>query len=460
MKKRVLSIIGIMAIMMAMIQFSFSSKAEPEDNTYYMGEVQQKDDAGYGKNKKMSKKDVHYGWDLGRFKITGYTRQTTDADGKIVFLKNVGDEINLSFELDQDITKLNGKKSLVISKDKNGYDDYFGISKNERTNFGKGALVVKMTDYQNNVTYVEPYVDYLVGIDKGANTDIKTFEEGDYEIALDYEIRKKIKVFSDKYTHYQIKIEFSVRNGNCMVFPFDIKTKKELVNTSFTENGFYLDLAKSRYLTIDVKKLNYVESDGSLVEDTRFNKPAADGEEFTDEGVYIITVRNLYTNAETEKKIYVGDNPILKAYVTTGKDIDYIKELVDEGATIDDDGEIILPVEDDKVDVEESGDAVSENVISDNEIDVTSVESKSSDASKIEKDKPSNSNINLNKYIVIASLLIVVACFIINVSTRRKLAAYKAESNSKTSQEQEVSKEKEETKDSDGSEENHNIKED
>ena len=44
----------------------------------------------------------------------------------------------------------------------------------------------------------------------------------------------------------------------------------------------------------------------------------------------------------TEKKIYVGTDPILKAYVTTGEDIDQIKKLLSEGAVIEDDGTITL----------------------------------------------------------------------------------------------------------------------
>ena len=62
-----------------------------------------------------------------------------------------------------------------------------------------------------------------------------------------------------------------------MVYPFDVNTGSELTNCSFTENGFYLDLANSRYLDIDVKKENYVEENRTLIEDTRFNRPAKDG---------------------------------------------------------------------------------------------------------------------------------------------------------------------------------------
>jgi hypothetical protein len=158
-----------------------------------------------------------------------------------------------------------------------------------------------------------------------------------------------------------------------MVYPFDTVTKTELVNTSFTSNGFYLDLAMSRYLNLDVKKSKYVESEGVLIEDTRFNSAISDGTEFTDEGIYTITVSNIYTGNKTEKKIYVGSNPLLQAYVTTGKDIEYIKELVSQGATINDDGTITLPnnevvaVEQEDVSAEDITAGNTENVESNSE---------------------------------------------------------------------------------------------
>ena len=58
-----------------------------------------------------------------------------------------------------------------------------------------------------------------------------------------------------------------------------------------------------------------------LTEDVRFNKPAKDGEQYTDEGIYTITVSNVYTNQTTTKVIYVGTDDVLKAHVTTGLSI-------------------------------------------------------------------------------------------------------------------------------------------
>jgi hypothetical protein len=86
-----------------------------------------------------------------------------------------------------------------------------------------------------------------------------------------------------------------------------------------------------------------------LTEDTRFNTATKDGDTYADEGIYTITVRNEYTGKETTKKIYVGDNAVLKAYMVTGKSISQINELMAQGAVINEDGTITIPEATDKV---------------------------------------------------------------------------------------------------------------
>jgi hypothetical protein len=371
---RFIATVGVFACILAAMP-NQSVYADSSDNVYYLGEgAAQKTNGEYAKGKEITKGDMHYGWNLGKFEISGFTRRI-DSDGNDIYLKSVGDEISLSFLLEQDIEQLNGKDSLYISEDKKAQDAEFDVTENKE--FGIGTLLIKKTDYQNNVTY-SYYTDYLKGVESGANTEIKLLEEGDYEIALDYRVSQNHLTVAKLNTlptsnNYKIKISFSIRNGNCMVYPFDTVTKTELVNTSFTSNGFYLYLAMSRYLNLDVKKSKYVESEGVLIEDTRFNSAISDGTEFTDEGIYTITVSNIYTGNKTEKKIYVGSNPLLQAYVTTGKDIEYIKELVSQGATINDDGTITLPnnevvaIEQEDVSVEDITAGSTENVESNSE---------------------------------------------------------------------------------------------
>lgn len=316
-----------------------------DDTKYYIGEkVKTKKDAGYSGRESIDKDDPHYGWDLGRFYITGYSSKT-ELDGNPVFLKTVGDEMSLHFELLQDIKKLNGDKNLSICEDTNGYDKYFGI---EPTNFGRGTLIIQHTDYQNNKKEPVVYTDYLAALEKGADVTVRLLEEGDYEVTLDYEIRKEaIAVFGytvvPKYGNYEIFFKFSVRNGNCMVYPFDVKTRGELTNSAYTENGFYLDFAKSHYLDIHIKREVYTDGTGGLSEDTRFNKPAKEGETFTDEGIYTITAYNGFTKQTTTKVIYVGTNNVMKAHVVNEYSFVQIQQLLDQGYTIADDGTFIDP---------------------------------------------------------------------------------------------------------------------
>ena len=312
--------------------------ADP-NQTYSLGtKVRAKNFDGYFGEKLIDKNDVHYGWDLGTFFVSGYTDEVTDADGNMVFLKNVGDKVTLWFNLNQNINGLNGKKNLSITADTEGYDQYFETPKMD---FGRGILIIRYTDHNNVKAEPTIYTNYLeANAAVGADTKVQLFEEGDYEVALDYEITSDELI--DKVGHYRIFFKFSVRNGNCMVYPFDVKTGSELTNSSMTENGFRLDLAKSRYLKINLKRETLKGSADGLVEDTRFNGPAKDGAEYTDEGIYTITVSNEYTGQFTTKKIYVGTNNILRAYMTTGLSIPEINNLVDNGATISDDGTIQL----------------------------------------------------------------------------------------------------------------------
>ena len=308
------------------------------NQTYNLGtKVRTKNFNGYFGEKLIDKDDIHYGWDLGNFFVSGYTAEVKD-DGNMVFLKNVGDKVTLWFKLNQNIDKLDDDENLSITADTEGYDQYFETAKMD---FGRGALIIRYTDYNNVKAEPTIYTNYLeANASVGADTKVQLFEEGDYEVALDYQVTSDELI--DKVRHYQIFFKFSVRNGNCMVYPFDVKTGNELTNSSMTENGFRLDLAKSRYLKINLKRETLKDSADGLVEDTRFNGPAKDGAEYTDEGIYTITVSNEYTGQLTTKKIYVGTNNVLRAYMTTGLSIEEINNLVENGATISDDGTIQL----------------------------------------------------------------------------------------------------------------------
>ncbi|MDR1042616.1 MAG: hypothetical protein LBL54_01775 [Clostridiales Family XIII bacterium] len=371
-----------------------TQSSDESTQIYYLGSlVNAGKDNGYSESNTIDREDPHYGWTLGRFFVSGYTR-VSENNSNPVFLKNLGDTVALKFTLEQDIDKLNGDDKLTISDDENGYDKYFGT----KNDFGRGTLITRKTDYQNAKQKPIVYNNYLTGTAIGANTSVILFEEGDYEVALDYEIKKRKLSIAGKqligsYSNYRISFQFSVRNGNCMVFPYDVKTKTELANSSITENGFYLDLAKSRYLDIDIKREVLTEGVGGLSEDTRFNKPAKDGSEYTEDGIYTITVRNRYTEEETIKKIYVGANKILKAYVTTGLSIDEINKQLERGAHITEDG--IL--------VKASPNATTESLVAEESIDQTNATDSSSES-------------RMNRYLIWIVGAVVAACIVLAIS--------------------------------------------
>lgn len=281
-------------------------------------------DTGYSKDDIVKGNDQHFGWRLGRFFMSGFTRVSAGTSDQPIFLKTLGDSVTLWFDLEQDIDALNGRSNFFVAEDANGYNQYFGVQK---TNFGRGTLIVRHTDYQNSKGTPQIYTDYLLAKGTtGADTKIILREEGDYEVALDYELQDNdISHLTNKYGNYQIMFRFSVRNGNCMVYPFDVLTRAELQNTAITENGFYLDLARSRYLDIDVKRSVIVEGPAGMIEDERFNRPAKDGDQYTAEGIYTISVRNRYTGESTVKTIFVGSEELLQEYIDNGFSVDRLQ---------------------------------------------------------------------------------------------------------------------------------------
>ena len=305
-------------------------------------------DNGYSGSDALTIKDPHYGWTLGQFFVSGYTRETVDPNNSQipVFLKNVGDEVTLWFNLKQDINQLNGDSKLSINDDSNGYDQYFQTGK---TDMGRGTLIIRYTDHQGIAHEPEIYTNYLeANATTSADTIVKFFEEGDYEVALDYEIkntpRQVVGVeIVPEYTNYRIYFRFSIRNGNCMVYPFDVSTGTELTDEEITPNGFKLDMAKSRYLTIDVQRSVVTEGANGYVEDVRFNRPAKDGDQYVDEGIYTFSVKNLYTGENTTKTIYVGNTGYMRALSVNKISVTELNVQVSQGATIGNDGKLTMP---------------------------------------------------------------------------------------------------------------------
>lgn len=368
MRKNWTRLLALVAVASALV---IPSTALADDQVYYLGStVNAGTDTGYSNDNALTEKDPHYGWSLGRFYATGFTTVQRE-DGNVTFLKTTGDDIKLKFRLDQDIDCLNGDSALTINNDTNGYDQRFGTTKSD-SGLGRGALIIKQIDYTNDESAPQIYVNYLEGIEKGAETDVSSFAEGDYEVALDYEVLKdsrktpsvgpipSISILPE-YNNYTIRFKLSVRNGDAMVFLLDSSTGSELTNSAVTENGFTVDFAKSHYLNIYVKRSVLSDNASELV-DVRSNEPASDGKAYTDPGIYTITATNPSTNQTTEKIVYVGNDPLLKAYAITGYTLEQIQDMLSQGATVADDGTIVWPkVETQEATAANTGSSTAEN---------------------------------------------------------------------------------------------------
>ena len=305
---------------------------------------------GYAGSAIMNNDDPHFGWDIGQFFVGGFTDYEDDTDGNPIFLKNNGDRLSLWFELQQNIDKCYENSAIKVIPDTEGSDSEFGVpgGVNETTDFGRGALIIRKTNPDNTKEKPQIYTNYLeASASTDAVTKVDLLEEGDYEAALDYTVKfDKTRIFGKSIlpetAKYRISFKFSVRNGNSMIFLFDKENGSELSSGAFTENGFRLDFANSRYLRVTVKREILKDGFDGLTQDTRFNSVASDGDEFTEEGVYTLTItnRDLENVDPTIKRIYVGTDNILKAYMVNNIPISEIKEKVAAGATIEDDGTI------------------------------------------------------------------------------------------------------------------------
>ena len=73
-------------------------------------------DTGYAKSNTITGKDRHFGWRMGRFLMSGFTRVVDGGTDAPVFIKTLGDSVTLWFELEQDIDALGGNDKLVVER--------------------------------------------------------------------------------------------------------------------------------------------------------------------------------------------------------------------------------------------------------------------------------------------------------------------------------------------------------
>ena len=166
---------------------------------------------------------------------------------------------------------------------------------------------------------------------------------------------------------YRVFFKFKVRNGDISAFIRDVDTNQFITNANIAENGFYIDVANSQYLSISIKREVLSESLDGLVEDTKFSGVAKEGRYYKDEGVYTVTVKNLATGDSVEKRVYVGNSDILKAHIVNEISISEINERLAAGAVIDENGYISDYAQESNKEDTEIGNEVTTEIESDTE---------------------------------------------------------------------------------------------
>ena len=130
-------------------------------NTYTYSDkdhFQQKEhDNGFVGDIATDKDDPHYGWGLGSFVVTDFTRRMDADDGSPIFLKTVGDQVTITFKLEQNIDKLDGNEDYSISEDWSAQDEYYQTKAYKDC---RGLLIVRKIDYKNEIDD-EVYHNYL-----------------------------------------------------------------------------------------------------------------------------------------------------------------------------------------------------------------------------------------------------------------------------------------------------------
>ena len=285
-----------------------------KDNRFSLGEKKRADKyEGYSQPVPIKDDgDPHYGWEIGEFFVGGYT----EMKGTNTFIKETGDRVSLWFNLKQDINNCNNKDGIYVVSDENGYDQEL---ETERTYFGKGALIIKKTNSDGTKEKPVIYTNFLeASASPDADIKVSLFEEGDYQVTLDYELKyDKTKiplvdfsVFPEK-ARYKISFSFSIRNGNTIVFFKDVgNNDSELTTGSCTENEIKVDYAKSKYLKVYYERSTL----NGNVFDVRKNTVVSDGDVFKDEGVYKFTITNETTGQTTEKILCIGNEELLQKY--------------------------------------------------------------------------------------------------------------------------------------------------
>ncbi|ONI42410.1 hypothetical protein AN639_09910 [Candidatus Epulonipiscium fishelsonii] len=205
--------IRFLSSMMVIFGLPFYTLASGITDTYYIGKaVNSGDGDGYSEVNLINSEDPHYGWDIGKFYVDGFSEIKSES-GNPAFITS--GKVALNFTLKQDIDTLGGKENLSVAEDKKGYHEYFNI---RGANFGRGTLIIQYTSPKGVISTPIVYTDYLTTIDTNKTDKVAYLNEGKYDVSFNYRVKDDSNLLGlfPLYNDYSINFKFYVTNEENM----------------------------------------------------------------------------------------------------------------------------------------------------------------------------------------------------------------------------------------------------
>jgi hypothetical protein len=316
-----MTIIITLSTLMAIALPAFATEVVPK-NSNYSGNVfvfpdlkVASDNTGYANAASLGDGDPLLGVDTVEICVNNFS-STLVKDNQRVFLKSNPDIPTVNINVKMDNLDNIGETGSFLTSDSYTVVPSYGY----RGKIGRGLLIVEFTDCQGNKKiYPTPDLFDVLKENDGL-LPMSIGEEGKYRVAVLFEAGRYVKSVKKwknpfyykkqavyEYRNYIVEAEFSVFNGNTIIYPMD-SNGNELTNGSVVDQGFYLDFASSKNLQVQVKR-EILASENRLKEtsDVRFNTVGVDKRFYSAPGIYTITTKNQITEATTTVRILVSD---------------------------------------------------------------------------------------------------------------------------------------------------------
>lgn len=280
-------------------------------------------DNGFSKENQVEKSNPHYGWNIGNFSVSGFVAKEVAPFGVPIFYVRKGDiNFKLIFELNYPLDKLGNKETLSVNEDTNGYDTSFEI---EKQDFGYGALFIRRRDIETGeYDEVSKHLNFLYGRKVGSQFVVtNSMVEGDYEIALDYEIKERYGLLNalTNWWNYKMSCRFAVRyfdEEGSLPKATNINTSQIVVHSE--NNQKYKLEVRSNWFEEAKQVGENIGVDGSQIE------------YFSDESENTMVTMIASPQDGNIKKPYLNDDTQMKDYIESLALNQYVETSADENS--------------------------------------------------------------------------------------------------------------------------------